>query len=72
HADQDLSALCSFWGSMLEIDPSTIKLLRKSNSNQLEGRTWRSAHGVLTVSVDDTLFRAHLQAWIDRLRGEWQ
>jgi hypothetical protein len=49
-----------------------IKLLRKSNSNQLRGRQWRSRHGVLTVRAFDTLVRARLQAWMDRLRAEWQ
>jgi hypothetical protein len=72
HADQDLSELREFWSNTLEIDAATIKLQRKSNSNQLTSRTWRSRHGVLTVWVGDTLFRARLQAWMDRLRTEWQ
>jgi hypothetical protein len=72
HADQDLSELREFWSNTLEIDAGTIKLQRKSNSNQLTSRTWRSRHGVLTVWVGDTLFRARLQAWMDRLRSEWQ
>ncbi len=71
HADQDLEALCTFWGGTLGIDPSTIRLQRKSNSNQLKGRCWRSQHGVLKVFVHDTLLRARLQAWMDRLRSEW-
>ncbi len=44
---------------------------RKSNSNQLAGRTWRSVHGVLTVRACDTLFRAKLEGWMDRLRESW-
>jgi hypothetical protein len=44
---------------------------RKSNSNQLKGRTWRSVHGVLTVRVCDTLLRAKLNGWMDRLRESW-
>jgi hypothetical protein len=51
---------------------SGIKLLRKSNSNQLTGRRWRSRHGVLSVRVQDTLLRARMQAWTDRLRDQWQ
>jgi transposase-like protein len=71
HADQDLDELRAFWGAVLSIDGSLIKLQRKSNSNQLAGRTWRSAHGVLTVGVGDTYLRSRMQAWIDRIRGDW-
>jgi hypothetical protein len=34
--------------------------------------TWRSRHGVVTVRVCDTRFRARTQAWMGRLRSEWQ
>jgi hypothetical protein len=71
HADQDLRALRAFWGQTLSIDGGCIRLMRKSNSNQLSGRTWRSAHGVLTVGVHDTLLRARIGAWMDRLRASW-
>jgi hypothetical protein len=71
HADQDLGELRSFWGTLLGVDGATIRMQRKSNSGQLGGRQWRSEHGVLTVTACDTLFRARLQAWIDRLRGDW-
>jgi transcriptional regulator with XRE-family HTH domain len=71
HADQDLEELRTYWAGLLCIDPSEIKLQRKSNSNQLTGRTWRSAHGVMSITVDDMYLRARLQAWIDRIRGDW-
>jgi hypothetical protein len=71
HADQDCHGLTRFWGGLLKLEPSAIRLQRKSNSNQLKGRTWRSRHGVLTVTASDTLFRARLQAWIDRICEEW-
>jgi len=71
HADQDLRKLKAFWAGQLHIEPDQIGFQRKSNSNQLKKRTWRSEHGVLTVSVCDTLFRARLQAWIDCLREAW-
>ena len=51
--------------------PNRSAMQRKSNSNQLAGRTWRSVHGVLTVRVCDTLLRAKLQGWMDRLRESW-
>ena len=71
HADQDLDELQRFWGKQLHIAPERVTMQRKSNSGQLSGRTWRCAHGVLTIRVGDTLLRARLQAWIDRLRESW-
>ena len=50
HADQSLDDLRAFWGEHLEIDPALISFQRKSNSGQLQGRKWRSRHGVLTIS----------------------
>ncbi len=72
HADQDLGELVEFWGRTLGAEPHAIRLQRKSNSGQLRGRRWRSRYGVLTVTVQDTLLHARLQAWIDRLRSTWQ
>jgi hypothetical protein len=72
HADQDLDELRAFWGNVLGIDGSTITLLPKSNSGQLNGRRWRCAHGVLSARVSDTQLRARLQAWIDRIRQDWR
>jgi hypothetical protein len=71
HADQDLPRLRAFWGRALGAEPEAIALQRKSNSNQLSGRTWRCQYGVLTVTADDTLFRSRLQAWMDCLRAWW-
>jgi transcriptional regulator with XRE-family HTH domain len=72
HADQDLSELCRFWSDALDIEAGAIRLQRKSNSNQLQGRVWRSCHGVLDVSAGDTLLRARLQGWMDQLRRSWR
>ncbi len=72
HADQDLYELREFWAGELLTEPTSIRTQRKSNSNQLTGRTWRSRHGVLTVRICDTRFRSSLQASMDRLRSEWQ
>jgi hypothetical protein len=71
HADQDLDELGSFWGDQLGVDPALIRLQRKSNSNQLAARRWRSRHGVLSVVCRDTYFRARLQAWMDYVRDDW-
>jgi transcriptional regulator with XRE-family HTH domain len=71
HADQDLDELRAYWGSVLGIDGSIIRFQRKSNSGQLNGRSWRSAHGVLAITINDTYLRARIQAWIDRIREDW-
>jgi hypothetical protein len=71
HADQDEADLRRFWSELLDIDARAIRLQRKSNSGRLQGRTWRSKHGVLAISAHDTLLRARLQAWIDCLKREW-
>jgi hypothetical protein len=71
HADQRLDELVAFWAARLDIGVDEVKLLRKSNSNRLSGRTWRSQYGVLTVRVGDTMLRARLQAWMDRVREDW-
>jgi hypothetical protein len=72
HADQNLDELRQFWGRTLCIELDAIKLQRKSNSNQLAGRLWRSRYGVLTMRVADTLLRARMQAWMDRIREDWR
>ena len=71
HADQSVEDLRTFWGALLGIDGERISLQRKSNSNQLTGRTWRCRYGVMSVTSHDTPLRAKLEAWMDRLRAEW-
>jgi excisionase family DNA binding protein len=72
HADQDLMQLREFWARELGTEPGSIRMQRKSNSNQLTGRVWRSRYGVLTVRICETPFRARLQAWMDCIRAGWQ
>lgn len=71
HTDQDPEYLRRFWSFGLAVDPSLVTLQRKSNSGKLNGRTWRSVHGVLSVNANDTRLRARLQAWMDRLQDGW-
>jgi hypothetical protein len=71
HADQQLDELRRFWSRRLDIEPDEIRFQRKSNSNQLSGRKWRSRYGVLNVHAADTRFRARLQAWIDLVEADW-
>jgi hypothetical protein len=71
HADQDLEKVRAFWSEVLGVGSKEIRLQRKSNSNQLGRRTWRSEHGVLTIRTGDTYFRERMRAWTDRLRRSW-
>jgi hypothetical protein len=71
HADQNLSEVTSYWANALNTSPEEISLQRKTNSGRLRFRTWRSRHGVIAVRTNDTLFRARLQGWMDRLQEEW-
>jgi hypothetical protein len=71
HADQDLQGLRSYWSSHLDVAGEAIILQRKSNSGELSGRTWRSAHGVMSIGSNDTYFRAQLQCWMDLVRADW-
>jgi hypothetical protein len=71
HADQDPDYLIRFWSFGLGVSPDLFRYQRKSNSGQLAGRTWRCKYGVLTVETNDTLLRARLQAWMDRLQDGW-
>jgi AcrR family transcriptional regulator len=71
HADHDVEELKQYWGEILGIPASKIVPMRKSNSNQLSGRQFRSVHGLLTVRVGDTYFRSRLQAWMDFIKNQW-
>jgi hypothetical protein len=71
HEDQDLAELTGFWANALSISPEEITLQRKTNSGRLGSRIWRSRNGVIAARTSDTLFRARLQGWMDRLHEEW-
>jgi hypothetical protein len=71
HQDQDLPELARYWADQLGIAPDEIRLQRKANSGALGSRVWRSRYGVIAVRATDTIFRARLQGWMDRLQEEW-
>ena len=71
HVDHDVDELKQYWGDLLAIDPTVIKLIRKSNSGELSGRQFRSVYGILTVRTSDTYFRSKLQAWMDYVKAQW-
>lgn len=71
HNDHDPDELKDFWADLLNISAESIRFQRKSNSNQLAGRKFRSVHGVFTVRTNDTYLMARLQAWIDTIKKDW-
>jgi hypothetical protein len=71
HADQRPADLAAFWAAELGINSARIHTHVKTNSSQLASRTWRCRHGVLTVRCGDTLLRARLEAWMDRMKASW-
>jgi hypothetical protein len=71
HVDQDPDYLRRFWCGFLGVNDDRFRLQRKSNSNQLAGRNWRSRWGVLTVGTNDTHLRSRLHGWIDRVQDGW-
>lgn len=71
HLDQDVDELRTFWTETLGVEPDRIRFHPKSNSGQLRMRVWRCTHGVAAVDAYDTMLRARIQAWIDRIRESW-
>lgn len=71
HVDHNVEELQHFWAVLLDVEPGIIKPSRKSNSNQLSKRQFRSVHGLLTIEVGDTYLRARLEAWMDFVKGQW-
>jgi hypothetical protein len=71
HRDQDPDYLARFWAFRLGVTPSDVYLQRKSNTNGLAARHWRSRWGVMTVAVNDTQLRMRLEGWIVALRERW-
>ena len=72
HVDHEPDELRQFWGQTLGINGACIRLTRKSNSNELSGRQWRSEHGVVAIRACDTFFRCKVQAWMDFVTQSWQ
>jgi transcriptional regulator with XRE-family HTH domain len=71
HADQEVDQLRAFWSATAGVGPDDIRFYPKTNSGQLRTREWRCEHGVASVEVYDTLLRARLAAWMDRVRTGW-
>lgn len=68
---RDFVELQTYWADYLGVKAETIKPVRKSNSNQLSGRQFRSVYGLLAVNVNDTYLRSRIEAWIDYVKAQW-
>lgn len=69
HLDNDQKESTTFWGNLLNIDPSEIKVfVRKTN---MTNRTGRLPNGIFCFRYNDTFFRSRIQAWIDCIKKEW-
>ncbi len=69
---QSLKDLRRFWGEATGAEPRAIRV-RGSAERESDGQPAPgSPHGLLTVTVDDTLLRARLQGWMHRARESWR
>jgi hypothetical protein len=69
---QSLNELRGFWSEAVNQAPATIAPGSDADDAPLHAWGAPALHGVLTVSVDDKLLRARLQAWMCRLREGWR
>ncbi len=73
--DQSVSELRRYWSETVGEDAAAIHARRaREGKEELLLHQWSPlpVHGVLTVTVDDTLLRARLQAWMRRMREGWR
>lgn len=75
HPDQGVGELRRFWSETVGVDGAAIRA-RRAAQGELTRRSHQwgplPLHGVLTITVDDTLLRARLQAWMRRMRESWR
>jgi len=75
HPDQGVGELRRFWSETVGVETDAIRA-RRAAEGELSRRSHQWAppplHGVLTITVEDTLLRARLQAWMRRMRESWR
>jgi hypothetical protein len=69
---QSLTELRRLWGAIVGVEARTIRVHGTVDRDGAELPVRRARHGVLTLTVDDTLLRARLQAWIGKTRVSWR
>ncbi len=69
---QSLTELRRFWGAIVGVQARTIRVHDEADLPGDQAAARHARHGVLTVSVEDALLRARLQAWICKTRDSWR
>jgi hypothetical protein len=69
---QSLTELRRFWGGVIGVQARTIRVHDEGDRAGARNAARSARHGVLTVSVEDALLRARLQAWICKTRDSWR
>ena len=69
---QSLTELRRFWGGIVGVQARTIRVHGEGDRVGDRDVARHARHGVLTVSVEDALLRARLQAWICKTRDSWR
>jgi hypothetical protein len=70
-SDQSREELRRFWSEAVGEEARSIRARRVSETELAHAWGARPLHGVLTVSVDDGVLRARMQAWMRRTRERW-
>jgi excisionase family DNA binding protein len=69
--ERSLTELRCFWGETVGADARTIRVRGTVPGEPETEPSPPSSHGVLTITVEDTLLHARLQAWMRRTRESW-
>jgi hypothetical protein len=69
---QSLTELRRFWSGVVGVQARTIRVHDEADVSCDRHIAGLARHGVLTVSVEDALLRARLQAWICKTRDSWR
>ncbi len=70
--NQSVGESRSFWAEVIGAQPEVIDVRRARGGGAARGPSAAALHGMLTISVEDRLLRARLQAWMCRMRESWQ
>lgn len=79
--DQSSTDLRRFWSEAVGAEPRAIRVRDAGGAKRPDADTddrlpgaspGDERHGLLTVTVNDTLLRARLQAWMQRTRETWR
>lgn len=69
---QSLTELRRFWSGIVGVQARTIRVHEEADRVGARVLGRRARHGVLTVTVEDAMLRARLQAWICKTRDSWR